>query len=63
MIINATGYNNVDKAEKEERALAYKINAEAVGMLANVAKEMGAVFINYSTSYVFDGEKESGYVE
>ncbi len=63
VIINATGYNAVDKAEKEEKELAYKINAEAVGMLANVAKEMGAVFINYSTSYVFDGEKESGYVE
>lgn len=63
VIINATGYNNVDKAEKEEKELAYKINAEAVGALANVAKEIGAVLINYSTGYVFDGEKESGYVE
>ncbi len=63
MIINATGYNNVDKAEKEERDLAYKINAEAVGKLANVAKEIDAILINYSTGYVFDGEKESGYRE
>lgn len=63
VIINATGYNNVDKAEKEERELAYKINAEAVGALANVVKEIGAVFVNYSTGYVFDGEKESGYTE
>ena len=63
VIINATGYNNVDKAEKEERELAHKINSEAVGALASVAKEMDAVLVNYSTGYVFDGEKEGGYTE
>lgn len=63
VIINATGYNAVDRAEKEEKELAYKINAEAVGELAKAAKEMGAIFINYSSGYVFDGEKKGGYVE
>lgn len=63
VIINATGYNAVDNAEKEEKKLAYKVNSEVAGNLAEIAKEIGAVFVNYSTGYVFDGEKESGYTE
>lgn len=63
IIINATGYNAVDKAETDEAELAHKINAEAPKKLAEIAKKIGAVFVNYSTDYVFGGENKEGYKE
>jgi len=62
MIINCAAYNNVDKAE-EERELCYELNTEAPKKLATVAKEIGAVFVTYSTDFVFDGEKSTQYTE
>lgn len=62
MIINCAAYNNVDKAE-EEKELAYKLNAEAPKYLAEAAKEIGAIFVTYSTDFVFDGEKTAPYTE
>ncbi len=60
IIINATGYNAVDKCEedKKEYELAKKLNGKAPGYLAKVAKKIKAVFVNYSSDYVFDGEPE-----
>ncbi|MFM8873743.1 MAG: dTDP-4-dehydrorhamnose reductase, partial [Phycisphaerales bacterium] len=54
VIVNAAAYTAVDRAETE-RALAFRVNAEAVGVLARCAAERGAVFVHYSTDYVFDG--------
>ena len=56
-IISCAAYNNVDKAE-EEKELCYKLNMEAPKNLAMVAKEIGAIFITYSTDFVFGGDKE-----
>jgi dTDP-4-dehydrorhamnose reductase len=61
-IINAAAYTAVDKAERESD-LAYAINAEAVGIMAEAAKEIGSWLIHYSTDYVFDGDKQSYYCE
>jgi dTDP-4-dehydrorhamnose reductase len=57
-IINAAAYNAVDKCEtdKKEFELAKIINGKAPGYLAKVAKKVGAVFVHYSTDYVFGGE-------
>jgi len=64
IIVNATGYNAVDRAEEpREFELARELNALAPGYLAEIAKTLGAVFINYSSDYVFDGENPSGYKE
>jgi len=63
VIINAAAYNNVDKAEKEDRELAMKINGEAVGYLAEAAAEIGAIFVHFSSDYVFKGDNPSGYKE
>lgn len=54
VIINCAAYTNVDKAE-DEPELAEKINAQAVGNLANAAKESNALLIHISTDYVFGG--------
>lgn len=61
-IINAAAYTAVDKAE-EERELAFRINAEAVGALAEQARRVGAALVHYSTDYVFDGRASRPYVE
>ncbi|MFA7170574.1 MAG: dTDP-4-dehydrorhamnose reductase [Candidatus Paceibacterota bacterium] len=62
VIINAAAYTAIDKAESETD-LVYKINAYAVGYLANLAKDIGALLIHFSTDYVFDGENNMGYKE
>ena len=55
LIINASGYTAVDKAETE-RDLAYAINAEAPAKMAQAAAEIGARFMHISTDFVFDGK-------
>jgi dTDP-4-dehydrorhamnose reductase len=62
VIINAVAYTAVDRAESEPEK-AFLVNAAAPGMLAEAAKRLGAVFIHYSTDYVFNGEKGSSYQE
>lgn len=59
VILNAVAYNAVDEAESEEGfALAKKINGEAPGNLAKIAKKIGATLVHYSSDYVFSGEPE-----
>jgi dTDP-4-dehydrorhamnose reductase len=60
--VNAAAYTAVDKAESEE-ALATRVNGTAVGELAQAAREVGALFVHYSTDYVFDGGKDAPYTE
>tara|TARA_Y100001954_G_C15808897_1_gene604109 strand:+ start:1044 stop:1913 length:870 start_codon:yes stop_codon:yes gene_type:complete len=62
MIINCAAYTSVDKAEKEQ-ILADAINHLAVANLAQVAKDNNVNLIHISTDYVFDGLKNSPYVE
>jgi dTDP-4-dehydrorhamnose reductase len=62
MIVNAAAYTAVDKAESEQ-ALAKAINAEAPGVMAQESKSIGALFVHYSTDYVFDGSKTTPYTE
>ena len=62
VLINAAAYTAVDQAESEPD-LAMKINADASGVLAEEAKRAGALFITYSSDYVFDGEKPGVYLE
>jgi dTDP-4-dehydrorhamnose reductase len=62
VLINAAGYTAVDKAEDDEK-LATLVNATAVGVMAEAARKIGALFVHYSTDYVFDGAKEDAYTE
>ncbi|MND32677.1 dTDP-4-dehydrorhamnose reductase [compost metagenome] len=61
-IVNAAAYTAVDKAEADQ-ALAFRINAEAVGVLAEYAASNGCWLIHYSTDYVFSGEGRAPWVE
>ena len=62
IIINAGAYTAVDRAESE-RDLAMTINGQAPGILAEEAKQIGALLIHYSTDYVFDGSKAGPWLE
>ena len=62
MVINASAYTAVDKAESESR-LAFKVNATGPGYLADACRSHGIPLIHISTDYVFDGEKNGPYTE
>ena len=54
LIVNCAAYTNVDRAESDE-ATALRINAEAVGYLAEAMKAVDGTLIHVSTDYVFGG--------
>ena len=60
IIVNAAAYTAVDKAETNQD-VARTVNADAVAEIARYAKENDALFVHYSTDYVFDGRKEAPY--
>ncbi|UKO96815.1 dTDP-4-dehydrorhamnose reductase [Nostoc sp. UHCC 0870] len=62
LIVNAAAYTAVDQAELEPD-LAMAINGIAPGVMAEEAKHLGAAIVHYSTDYVFDGTKSTGYTE
>lgn len=62
VIINCVAWNDVDDAEKNP-AGAQLLNSEVVRELARIAKDLGIIFVTYSTDAVFDGEKRTGYRE
>ncbi len=62
VIVNCAAYTAVDAAEDNE-PLAARLNADAVGILARVAKRHGARMVHVSTDYVFDGQGCIPYAE
>ena len=56
VVVNCAAYTNVDKAE-DEPAFAEKLNATAVGYLAEACKDNDATLIHISTDYVFGGNE------
>lgn len=62
IIVNAAAYTAVDKAESEPE-LAMAINGIAPGVLAKAGEECGAIFVHYSTDYIFDGTNSNPYTE
>lgn len=62
IIINATAYTAVDKAE-DEPELAMTVNGNVPAILAEEAKSCDALLVHYSTDYVYDGTKKDPYTE
>lgn len=62
VVINATAYTNVDKAE-EDKDLAHAINASGVAAMAKSAAGKGVPFVHVSTDYVFDGSGTHRWTE
>lgn len=55
VVVNAAAYTAVDRAE-QERDLAFRVNAEAPGVLALACADAGIRLVHFSTDYVFDGQ-------
>ena len=61
-IINCAAYTAVDACETNQD-LAFKINTLGPRNLAIAADAVGAKLVHISTDYVFDGTKETPYME
>ena len=62
LIVNAAAYTAVDAAESDAESTQL-VNAEAPRVMAEVARERNALFVHYSTDYVFDGTAHAAYTE
>lgn len=62
VVINAGAFTQVDLCEVEP-AQAFCINAEAVHWMADVCNAIGALLVQISTDYVFDGSAIQPYRE
>jgi dTDP-4-dehydrorhamnose reductase len=62
LIVNAAAFTDVDAAE-DRPVDALNVNAFAVRALARAAREHGAVLVQYSTDFVFDGRASTPYAE
>lgn len=62
VIVSAAAYTQVDKAESEPQ-LAFAVNAEGPRALAEAARRLRIPLIHLSTDYVFEGSKQSPYIE
>jgi len=54
LVVNPAAYTAVDRAE-DEKELAFRVNAEAPGIIARWAASRGVPVIHFSTDYVFNG--------
>ena len=62
IVINATAYTAVDKAEEEDQT-AYRINHLAMANISNICNQLDCWLIHVSTDYVFDGNSQVPYKE
>jgi len=62
LVINASAYTAVDKAESESE-LAFAVNRDGPAYLAVSCAEIGIPLIHISTDYVFNGNKKGPYLE
>lgn len=62
VVVNTAAFHNVEKCEHDP-STAFSVNALGARNLAEVTREIGALFIHISTDYVFDGTKLQPYEE
>lgn len=62
VIVNCAAYTDVEKAETDTE-MANRVNGHAVGRLGRVAKRTGIPLLHISTDFVFDGKKQTPYIE
>ena len=62
VIINTAAFHRVDDCE-DQQELAFAVNEGGVRNLALAAESAGALLVQFSTDYVFDGAKRSPYLE
>ncbi len=61
-VVSAAAYTAVDKAESEQD-IAFAVNRDGAKAVAQAASDLSIPLIHLSTDYVFDGNKDTAYVE
>jgi len=61
-VINTAAYNNVNECDLNNFQ-AFDVNCFAVKNMAELTNKLNIPFITFSTDYVFDGAKNSPYIE
>jgi len=61
-VVSAAAYTAVDKAESDPD-IAFAVNQDGARAVAQAASDLGIPLIHLSTDYVFDGAKDTAYVE
>jgi dTDP-4-dehydrorhamnose reductase len=56
IVVNTAALHNVDYCETHKED-AFNVNANAVGMIADLCNHLGSRLIHISTDFVFDGRK------
>ncbi len=62
VVLNTAAYHNVPKCE-DEPMKSFQVNGLGALNLAKVSNDLNFKLIHFSTDYVFDGAKESPYLE
>jgi dTDP-4-dehydrorhamnose reductase len=62
VLINLAAITDVDGCE-DAKELAYRVNAEGAGLLADLCNENNVKLLHFSTDYVFDGMGTRPYTE
>jgi dTDP-4-dehydrorhamnose reductase len=62
VVLNAAAFTDVDACESQPE-LAMRVNGEGPGNLAETCRKLSIPFMQFSTDYVFDGEKSEPYAE
>ncbi len=62
IVINTAAFHNVDLCE-DEIMQALKVNIVGVKNIASICGKMDIPLMQFSTDYVFDGEKKTPYIE
>ncbi len=62
IVVNCAAHTGVDKQE-DEQELAFSVNSEAPKKMAELCSQCNSKFVQFSTDYVFDGEKGTPYLE
>jgi dTDP-4-dehydrorhamnose reductase len=62
VVVNCAAYTQVDICETEQEK-AFAVNAAGVKHLALACRQAGSLLVHISTDYVFDGTKQTPYLE
>jgi dTDP-4-dehydrorhamnose reductase len=62
VVVNAAALTLVDYCETHEQE-ALLVNGAGAGNLSRAAASVGALFVHFSTDYIFDGRKKGAYLE